>query len=900
MSFTSSHAFVGRDEERARLMDLVANIAGGHTSALAIVGEAGVGKTRLVTEAITSDQCAVLAITGFESDCTTPLAGLYALAAQLDQAIGDDYAAILDQAEGTAARLGVATLEALSAAAFRRPTLLFVDDGQWLDRASARAILFAIRRSVGERIGLVVTLRSGVPSVFNEASLTTLHLDGLAEQEAATLWPGDAAAPLVEQTWMATRGNPMATIELIQRLSREQIRGDAPVGSMELASSPITKSVCARVLSLSDGAQWAMAIVAAAGTDSTAIVHATLADAGVTNSDLDSARAADLLADGGGAPTLAHPLVRPAVVDAVGNERMRAAHRALAAAYGDDVRGAWHWAAGCDGPDESAAVRLYALGSRCESRGALAAAADAFRRSAEMTADRSNLFDRLFDAGRLLAETSRPGAAARVLQSALAIAEFDRSRAQCAGVLGDCLSLYRSSADGIQLQQSTARQIGPAEPDEAATLELRAAMQLLLAGDGQAAIEGADRGAQLAASGAGVVAVMARAVRAVTAAALGHGDAADGHLAGLAPLAVMSAPDHTRDTQVFATAVGYALLARDRPDEALDVLSGALRSARAMGLDNVVSFCGGFASDAAFRKGRFVHAVALARPDFELHQQDEGNATPGQAALTRAYAVLGKFDESQQYGALAVANARRIGLKAIEAWALSGLGLAHLAQGDVDSALGDLRQVADLSAGMPAPSYLWYEHDLAEALLRAGHRRDAAALAASLRRRACDSMTPFGIAVADRVEAQLYDDESQLDRALRRFEEMGAAFEVARTVLVAAEHFGRPDAAGQAAVQFAACAAAPWVERAVMLDTPQRPLPAASLSELSPAELRVASAVGEGLTNRQAAAELFLSAKTVDAHLQSIYRKLQINRRAELVRLMSGSLQDAATACSPR
>jgi DNA-binding CsgD family transcriptional regulator len=260
-----------------------------------------------------------------------------------------------------------------------------------------------------------------------------------------------------------------------------------------------------------------------------------------------------------------------------------------------------------------------------------------------------------------------------------------------------------------------------------------------------------------------------------------------------------------------------------------------------------------------------------------------------QAALTRAYAALGKFEEANHYGEMAATSARRIGLKAIEAWATSGLGLAHLAHGDVDQALNHLQNVASLSSAMPAPSYLWYEHDLAEALLRSGRRRDAATLAVQLRQRARHTRTPFGLAVADRVEAQLHDDADQLEQALRRFEDMNAAFESARTVLVKAEHFGHADAASEAAVRFASCAANPWVERAYELRAQPPQQSHVALSSLSEAELRVAAVVGEGLTNRLAAAELFLSVKTVDAHLQSIYRKLQINRRAELVRLMSGA-----------
>jgi len=225
-------------------------------------------------------------------------------------------------------------------------------------------------------------------------------------------------------------------------------------------------------------------------------------------------------------------------------------------------------------------------------------------------------------------------------------------------------------------------------------------------------------------------------------------------------------------------------------------------------------------------------------------------------------------------------------------------GLEALLGGRPDEALS---QLADVDArvdrtGRRQPGVLQWEADLLEAMVRAEQHEAARGRLAELERRAAETSHAWGGAVAARIAGLLADDHRPaFAEALRRHETATAPFEAARTRLCFGQRLRRDGARIEAREQlraaadgFRAIGAAPWVEAAERElgatgerlrrrapDTPE---------ELTTQERAIADLVAAGASNKDVAAELYLSPKTVEAHLTRVYRKLGVNSRNQLAR----------------
>jgi DNA-binding NarL/FixJ family response regulator len=196
---------------------------------------------------------------------------------------------------------------------------------------------------------------------------------------------------------------------------------------------------------------------------------------------------------------------------------------------------------------------------------------------------------------------------------------------------------------------------------------------------------------------------------------------------------------------------------------------------------------------------------------------------------------------------------------------------------------------------------LWWQADHAEALWRAGRRHEAERALKQFDDDVARAGGPAAEATAARCRGLLAEDEdvsaAAFARAFALHAQVTIPFELGRLLLCRAERaISNGDAAhavtdlDEAAAIFDVLAAAPWRE---LVDVVRGRLADASgaeddlLAELTPAELRVARAVSRGLSNREVATELFLSVKTVDFHLQRIYRKLDVRSRTVLAVLVT-------------
>src|ERR1700742_3306850 len=249
----------GRQRERGVLERFLSAARGGDGGVLVVYGEPGVGKTALVEEALASAQGFRIArALGVEAEMELPFAALQQMCAplfefteHLPQPQREALAVAFGLSSGPAASpffVGLAVLGLLSEAAEERPLVCVVDDAQWLDRASARALMFVARRLLAERIALVLATRELGEAL---AGFPELHVEPLGRRDARALLESVLPAPLdegvLERSVAETHGNPPALLELPRGLSPTQLAGGFGLPQALPVSASIEESFMRRL-----------------------------------------------------------------------------------------------------------------------------------------------------------------------------------------------------------------------------------------------------------------------------------------------------------------------------------------------------------------------------------------------------------------------------------------------------------------------------------------------------------------------------------------------------------------------------------------------------------------------------------------------------------------------------
>jgi hypothetical protein len=417
----------GRDTERARLAALVERARSGQAAVLVVLGEPGVGKSALLQDLVLTQQAAadvagmrVLRTDGVESESPLPFAALYRLLRpvlhfeRLPVPQARALRVAFGQQEGSSAEpflVGVATLSALTEAAENGLVVCVVDDAQWLDTASADALLFAARQLQADPVAIVFAARDAQANrgtggaSFNPDGLPVMRLGGLDDDAARQLLVERAGEALPEEVGdrlvRETGGNPLALLELPTGLTAGQLRGTAPLPRQLLLTAGVERAFLDRCRRLPEPVQTLLLVAAADDTGRVATVQRAVGHYGVEARAWMEAEQSGLLSVEGDVVAVRHPLVRSAVYQAATSFERRRAHRALAEALiNDPDRATWHRAAAADGPDEGLAGALALAGARAEQRGGYVAAAAAYERAAELTADEAVRAARLFFAAR--------------------------------------------------------------------------------------------------------------------------------------------------------------------------------------------------------------------------------------------------------------------------------------------------------------------------------------------------------------------------------------------------------------------------------------------------------------------------------------------------------------------
>jgi DNA-binding CsgD family transcriptional regulator len=898
---------VGRTAELARIDVLLEDARAGRGTVLVLTGEPGVGKSALLrTAAERASDVRVLRAAGAESEAELPFSGLHELlhpvlplaedlpgpqAAALRGALAmsDD---LVDRFAAFAAVFGL-----LASAAADAPLLVAVDDAHWIDSASLEALGFAARRLTGEAVGMLIAFRDEIPPSFRAASFERLALTGLEPDAIATLVDRAAERPLShhlrDRLARATHGNPLAALEVAAAISDDRLAGRLGVGEPLPPSRLISHAFEQRLRALSEPARGAL-LVAAAGESESA--HVVLTAAGRLDLPSDAfaeAERAGAIAVEDDRVRFRHPLLRSLAYRGGPADQRRRAHGALAgclsAAPGtESERRAWHLAAAAVEPDEDVAGALAAAGERFAHRTGYLAAAYAYERAAELTPDPGRRGERLVEAAEATRLAGRPARARELLRDAAALPIDDALRADIAfkeamleawlGSVEVAAERYARLADDVS------------DPERAAQALSHAAGAAIAAGDTESALTSARRAAELLDRVSGHTACTVRET--LGAVLVLRGEPAEGAALLRSAADWFEAEGELPGREYVAQALlwveDYALARR--------LLDPLLAHARRVGDLRALTSALEVQAQLAYRTGEWRAAHAAAEESARLAADTQLTVHVAYSVAVLAIIEAARGDTtSATHAAQADEIAARNRLSVIAEYTGAARGLEALADGRPADALVHLQAVARgvEATGRKQPGVLQWEGDALEAAVRAERLELARQGLDLLERTARETENAWGTAVAARIAGLLADDyRPHFEAALAG---SGGPFERARTRLCFGQRLRRDglrvDARKQlhsALEAFRTLGAAPWADAAARElgasgEKLRRRAPDAE-EELTAQEHQIAALVAEGASNKDVAAQLFLSTKTVEAHLTRIYRKLGVSSRTQLAR----------------
>ncbi|MBP2191784.1 DNA-binding CsgD family transcriptional regulator [Nocardia goodfellowii] len=890
----------------------MADARAGISRALVIRGEAGIGKSALLEYAATTAGIQVVRGIGVESEAELAFGGLHLLlypylnrldrlpppqAAALRAAFGQ-----IEAPEANRFLVGAATLTLLAELAAETPTLLLIDDAQWLDRGSSDALLFAARRFHADPIAVIFAVRdTALP--FATPGLDTMRLGGLSRRTAAELLDTHATGLTVpgrERVLAESAGNPLALIELgIARRSAERA-GHADPGH-EVGPLPVARRVQdsfrAQIAELPAGTRTLLLVAAAdtgAGVDTILRVGAAF---DLTAADLEPAEHADLLSMSADRMSFRHPLIRAAAYQLATHHQRIAVHRAFAEALTEPEeadRRTWHLAAATTDPDEQVAAELERTARRAQHRGGAMAVSAAYDRAGRLSIDTAQRARRLLLAASAAYDAGRPDRATRLAAEAAALTEDNE-------IVADATQIRAQ----IEYERTS--------PVADTTLALTAA-ELVVDSD------------------------PARAVFMLTEAVCCARDAARHDLIehGVRMLESLRLPADSPLHPHVAAQVAWADFLAGKPEAATEAMAAQVRAAHtgtAGYLHEVVAaFSAVMLADDAGAAAVMAMSVDRARATGAVQWIPYALEVAALAQL-----LSGQFLEAETSVAEAVSLSTELGmetellvLRAISVWlaAVGGddsrsrslaaeigpllaerhpthhallswaLALGELAAGRFEAALDLLDGVC---AGPAAHDFLIRAiPDRVEAAVRAKRPERAPAHLAAFENWARQVESSLATALSHRCRALLAVDDEAAERhyraASRLHDEHGGPYDRARTQLVFGEWLRRRRRRAEARAQLLAATAAfdhlgarPWADRARVELAALGEQPTAQHSDplklLTPQELQVVRWAAAGHSNKEIGARLFLSPRTVGHHLYKAYPKLGVTRRAELAHL---------------
>ncbi|WP_308290358.1 AAA family ATPase [Mumia sp. zg.B53] len=903
---------LGRREECETVTQLLDQALSGRSGVLVLRGEAGIGKTVLVQHA--RDRAVPLGFrveccVGAESETQFAFAGLHQLCGPLLDGVDalpepqqTALCVAFGQQAGAAPDLflvGLAVLNLLAEAAEKAPLLCLIDDAQWLDQASAQVLAFAARRVDADRVALLFAVRdTDVDSDHRFAGLPELRLAGLSEMEARSLLATAVHTPLddavSERIFAEARGNPLALLELPHGIHAAHLAGGFAVPDAQGVPRRVEDSFQRRSAGLPVATQRLLLVASADPTGDVELLWRAAARLGLDREAAAPAETAGLL-EIDGQVRFRHPLVRSAVYRSATPPDHRRVHGALAAAtdpLSDPDRRAWHQAQAVLGTDEQAAAELERSADRARDRGGVAAAAAFFQRAAELTPEPAARARRALEGAHAQHEAGATEAALALLAVAAAGPLGDLSRARL-DLLRAQIAFHLTRDHGVPgMLLNAAEMLAPLDPALSRETYLHALDAAVLTGSGDAVQIAA------AASAAPRSEVPPRPVDLLLdslATTLTKGYAEGAPLLRGALESFRDSP-HTDPDQNRQNAGWLWLAGRNAVAILDDELLHALASrnvalAREAGALAALPAALNLMSIASVLMGELTRAGELAAEATAITQATGGlqlrhapvilGGWRGDEAETIALSAVtaedaaypeGSTDASQAQYALAVLH--------------NGLGNYSAAR-EAASRACESPELALSSASLP---------ELIEASVRAGHPEHAASALEQLQCRARASGTSWALGMAARSQALTSTGstaEDEYREAIEQLRRSRMGGYLARTHLVYGEWLRREGRRQEAREQLRIAhqqltdmGIEAFAERAAreLRATGEHPRKRTvqTADSLTDQELHIARLVATGATSREVAVQLFLSPRTIEAHLRSIFRKLDITSRRQL------------------
>lgn len=897
---------IGRRAELAALQRVVASVSTGESSAIVVEGEPGIGKTyllRTLASQAAANGVVVLRAGITEAESQVSWAGLSALLDSIDERAVDELRGarrVLDGARGRSAgepidgdAVGVLA-ELVRRLASSSPTLLVLDDVQWLDRSSAAALTVAIRANRRRPVGVVAARRFGSPMVIeldridglplDRLRLTGLSVSGVFELLAAHGFT-DLRRPDVLRIHELSQGNPLFAVELA-RLHRSG-RKVTEIDELDAVQGVVV----ARLDGLGRAAVDAARVCALLARPTIAAVRSVVGhDAEVALLELE--REGIIVCDGDRL-RFTHPLRREGALATLGELERRHYHRRIADSIDDAEQATVHRGEATDAPDAALAAALERIADDAAAQGALDVAHDRYRRAERLT-PADDVAGRWRRASRAVRCSKALGEDELVLDEAIRLFESAPSH-ELFGAALDVIEIVHGvhGVDGAADWVPVARaRLAGSPVDEAALLERAVRIEQLR--DMRAAAALAREALQLARS-TNDESVIDRAKILAVSTALLAGEAVD--LDQLPDLDIEHRAPGMDATMMLAEVYVWVIRA-DRAEAMLRPMEDAARSSGRRGqLVRVLAQLG----DLHLRSGDWDAAATELAEAIEVGDVI-GYDIGSRADLAWLEAARGRDDAALELievasRALATApGAYRMQIHARR-------GCVHLAAERWDEAAADLvraHEEAD-AVGFAAVTAFPLAPDLVEALLKRGEVDRARAAAEGYARAAERAQRPFDRALATRALALVATAAGRMEDAVRlalaaielHGQSPPAPFEEARSRLAAAAALRRAgrkrdarEHAEAALATFEELGAEAFARRArAELD---RVRTRQAHAGLTATEQRVAELAAAGHTNVEIATELSISLRTVESNLTRVYRKLGVRSRTQLAARIPG------------